>query len=151
MNIGEAADGSGVSAKMIRYYESIGLLPQAGRKESGYRDYAENDVHRLRFVKRARELGFSMERIKALLALWGDERRSNADVRRVASDHVAELEAQAQKLQEMIAVLQHLIDACRRGSRPHCPIITELGKRPSKRGGRAAAKGRSSGMSRKPH
>jgi Cu(I)-responsive transcriptional regulator len=133
MNIGDAAGGSGVSAKMIRYYESVGLLPKAARRESGYRDYAESDVHRLRFVKRARELGFSMDRIKALLALWEDRKRSNAKVRRIASDNVAELEDQAQRLQEMIAVLRHLIDACNRGDRPQCPIITELGKGPRSR------------------
>ena len=151
MNIGEAADGSGVTAKMIRYYESIGLLPKAGRRASGYREYEEEDVHRLRFVKRARELGFSMARIKALLALWGDARRSNADVRRVAAEHVAELQEQAFKLQDMIAVLRHLIEACSKGDRPHCPIILELRRGPASRARGRAAQGRPSGRSRKPH
>lgn len=151
MNIGEAAEGSGVTAKMIRYYESIGLLPKAGRRESGYREYGEEDVHRLRFVKRARELGFSMDRIKALLALWSDQKRSNASVRRLASEHVAELEVQSKKLVEMIAVLRHLIIACSRGDRPHCPIITELGKGPSSSGTGRATRVHSSRTSRRPH
>jgi MerR family copper efflux transcriptional regulator len=151
MNIGEAADGSGVTAKMIRYYESIGLLPKAGRRESGYRDYGEEDIHRLRFVKRARELGFSMDRIKALLALWNDQKRSNATVRRLASEHVDELQGQSKKLLEMIAVLRNLIEACSRGDRPHCPIMIELGKGPSSSKAGRAAHGRSSRASRRPH
>ena len=127
MNIGQAAKASGVSAKMIRYYESIGLLPQADRRESGNRDYGEADVHRLKFVRRARDLGFPIEAIRDLLGLWGDQARSDAEVRKVALGHVANLQAQAAKLQEMIATLQHLVQACARGDRPHCPIIEELG------------------------
>lgn len=126
MNIGQAAASSGVSAKMIRYYESSGLLPAAGRRESGYRDYSETDIHRLRFVRRARDLGFSTDRIKELLALWSNSRKSEAQVREVARGHVAELEAQARDLQEMIAVLKHLIAACAKGDRPHCPILADL-------------------------
>ncbi|HEY0439625.1 MAG TPA: Cu(I)-responsive transcriptional regulator [Xanthobacteraceae bacterium] len=126
MNIGQASKTSGVSAKMIRYYEAIGLLPEADRRESGYRDYCTADIHRLAFVRRARDLGFSMEQIRALLSLWSDTSRSDAEVRAVASAHVAELEAQAEKLQGMIGTLRHLIGSCRRGDRPHCPIITEL-------------------------
>jgi MerR family transcriptional regulator, copper efflux regulator len=127
MNIGNAAKASGVSAKMIRYYESTGLLPAADRRESGYRDYSPDDVNRLLFVRRARELGFSLERIQALLRLWSDRERSNADVRQVALDHVAELEAKAAELQEMIGTLRHLASACKKGDRPLCPIIGALG------------------------
>src|SRR3954470_14574821 len=94
MNIGQATKASGVSAKMIRYYEATGLLPPADRRASGYRDYSETDVHRLRFLRRARDLGFSIATIRELLSLWSDHRRSNADVRAVALSHVANLEAQ---------------------------------------------------------
>jgi Cu(I)-responsive transcriptional regulator len=127
MNIGQAAEASGVSAKMIRYYESIDLIPAAGRTESGYRDYSPDDIHRLRFVRRARELGFSLERIELLLRLWSDRGRSDADVRQVALDHVVELEAKAAELQEMIVILRHLANACKKGDRPLCPIIGALG------------------------
>jgi Cu(I)-responsive transcriptional regulator len=126
MNIGQAAEASGVSAKMIRYYEGIGLVPAPGRRESGYRDYAPDDLHRLKFVRRARELGFSVPRIRALLGLWSDQSRSNAEVRAVAEEHVAELEAQAARLEEMIATLRHLVAGCARDRRPDCPIIQEL-------------------------
>jgi Cu(I)-responsive transcriptional regulator len=127
MNIGEAARASGVSAKMIRYYESIGLLPAADRRDSGYRSYGEPEIHRLRFVRRARDLGFPIETIRDLLSLWSDRGRSNAEVRKVALGHVADLEAQAAKLQDMIATLNALVGACARGNRPHCPIIEDLG------------------------
>src|SRR4051812_5760904 len=127
MNIGQASAASGVSAKMIRYYESIGLLPPAGRRDSGYRVYDEPDLHRLRFIKRARDLGFPIETIRDLLALWGDRERSNAEVRKVALRHVADLEAQAAKLEAMIGTLKSLVGACARGNRPHCPIIEDLG------------------------
>jgi Cu(I)-responsive transcriptional regulator len=127
MNIGQAAKASGVSAKMIRYYEAISLLPPADRRESGYRDYGEADVHRLRFVRRARDLGFPVETIRELLGLWGAHDRSNAEVRRVAEGHIAGLKAQATQLQEMIGTLSHLVEACAQGDRPHCPIIVELG------------------------
>jgi MerR family copper efflux transcriptional regulator len=127
MNIGEAAAASGVSAKMIRYYESITLLPPAGRRESGYRDYGPEDVHRLTFVRRSRDLGFSIEQIRSLLALWTDTGRSNADVRAIARTHVREMEDQARKLQQMIGTLNHLIGSCETGARAGCPIIEELG------------------------
>lgn len=127
MNIGQAAAATGVSAKMIRYYESIALLPAAGRRDSGYRDYGQDDVHRLTFVRRARDLGFSMDQIRGLLALWSDDGRSNADVRAIARTHVREMEAQAQKLQAMIATLNQLIGSCETGARAGCPIIEELG------------------------
>jgi MerR family copper efflux transcriptional regulator len=127
MNIGEAARASGISAKMIRYYESIGLVPAADRRDSGYRDYGEEDVYRLRFVRRARELGFSMHDIGELLALWSDRDRSTEEVRVVTRRHVAELEAQAVKIQEMVGTLRGLVAQCAKGDRPHCPIIVELG------------------------
>lgn len=150
MNIGQASEGSGVSAKMIRYYESIGLLPAAGRRESGYRDYSESDIHRLRFVRRARDLGFSTDRIRELLALWSDSRKSDARVRAVAEGHVAELEAQARDLQEMIAVLRHLISACAKGDRPHCPILADLKTGP-RTGPRSRSSERMTKRPRKPH
>jgi MerR family gold-responsive transcriptional activator of gol and ges genes len=128
MNIGQASRASGVSAKMIRYYESVGLLPAADRRESGYRDYDEPDVHRLGFVRRARDLGFQMAEIRELLGLWADRGRSNADVRALAEKHIGDLERQAARLQEMVATLRHLVDTCAHGGdRPDCPIIHELG------------------------
>lgn len=126
LNIGEVAKDSGVSAKMIGYYESIGLVPAAGGRESGYRQYSGTDVHRLRFVRQARDLSHSIARIKELLALWSDTRRSDARVRVVAQGHVKELEQQALELQEVISVLKQLIGACAKGDRPQCPIIREL-------------------------
>ncbi len=135
MNIGAAAKASGVSAKMIRYYETTGLIPAADRRESGYRDYSQSDVHRLAFVRRSRELGFSVEFIRELLGLWSDDARSNAEVRALARKHVAGLEVQAEKIKGMIATLNGLIGACKRGDRPDCPIMTELA------GGTAAPEG----------
>ena len=142
MNIGKAAKASGVSAKMIRHYESIGLLPGADRSANGYRDYGTDDLHRLKFVRRARELGFSMERIRDLLSLWSDRDKGNAEVRAVANAHIAELETQALRLQEMIGTLRSLVRSCRGESRADCPIIADLGggvaagptpRRPSRR------------------
>ena len=127
MNIGKAAKASGVSAKMIRYYESIGLLPGADRSANGYRDYGTDDLHRLKFVRRARELGFSIERIRDLLSLWSDRDKGNAEVRAVANAHIAELETQALRLQEMIGTLRSLVRSCRGESRADCPIIADLG------------------------
>ncbi len=126
MNIGQASQASGVSAKMIRYYESIGLVPPADRSNSGYRHYGSNDVYRLTFVRRARELGFSIKSIGELMSLWVDRGRSRAEVRKVALRHVRELETQAARLQEMIATLRDLVNCCKRGDRPDCPIMTEL-------------------------
>jgi Cu(I)-responsive transcriptional regulator len=127
MNIGQASKEAGISAKMIRYYESIGLVPEADRRESGYRDYSASDIHRLRFLRRGRELGFSIERIRELMRLWSDRKRSNMEIRKVAFDHVAELEARVLQMQEMIDTLRGLAASCKRGDRPDCPIITELG------------------------
>jgi MerR family copper efflux transcriptional regulator len=126
MHIGAASEASGVSAKMIRYYEDIGLVPKAARRDSGYRDYGEADVHRLRFIHRARELGFSLERIRSLLRLWQDRKRSSREVRKLALDHVAELEAQIARMEELRDTLQHLVEACQGNDRPHCPILRDL-------------------------
>jgi MerR family transcriptional regulator, copper efflux regulator len=126
MNIGEAASASGVSAKMIRYYESIGLLPPARRSDSGYRLYDADDVHSLRFIRRARDLGFSVEQIGELLALWQDQSRASADVKRIALAHVDELEQKVRALRAMVRTLKHLADTCHGDDRPHCPILETL-------------------------
>jgi MerR family gold-responsive transcriptional activator of gol and ges genes len=127
MNIGEAAAASGVSAKMIRYYEAIGLVSPADRTESGYRIYDGEALERLRFVRRARDLGFPIADIAALLALRDDRDRRSADVKRLALDHVAELRRRIAALEGMAASLQHLADACSGDQRPECPIIGSLG------------------------
>ena len=126
MNIGDAARASGVSAKMIRYYEGIGLIPRAGRTEAGYRVYSEQDVHSLRFVRRARDLGFSVEQIAELLALWRDRDRASVDVKRLASEHVRVLEERVAQLLQMAETLRHLAEHCHGDERPECPIIDEL-------------------------
>ena len=126
MQIGQAAQASGVSAKMIRHYEAIGLIGAADRRDSNYRVYGVEDVHRLRFVRRARDLGFSIDRIRDLLRLWSDRQRSSANVKAVASAHLAELERKIAELQAMAETLQHLVDACEGDGRPHCPIISGL-------------------------
>jgi MerR family copper efflux transcriptional regulator len=131
MNIGEAAKASGVSAKMIRYYESIGLIPAPARTAAGYRVYSDSDIHTLRFVRRARDLGFSVERISRLLALWQDRSRASADVKRLALAHVEELERKARDLQEMAETLKHLANTCHGDSRPDCPIIASLAEQPT--------------------
>jgi Cu(I)-responsive transcriptional regulator len=126
MNIGEAATRSGITAKMIRYYEEIGLLPAPGRTPSGYRDYGDTDIHRLRFIRRARDFGFSMAQIGDLLALWSDRKRPSKDVKRIALAHVGELDARISHLTEMRDVLQHLAACCHGDSRPDCPILRDL-------------------------
>ncbi len=126
MNIGEVARASGVSAKMIRYYESIGLLPLAARSESGYRVYGPSDVHRLGFIRRARRLGFSVAQIGRLEALWRDTNRASAEVKRIALEHVAELEEKIAELEAMRRTLRHLADHCQGDQRPDCPIIDDL-------------------------
>jgi MerR family transcriptional regulator, copper efflux regulator len=133
VNIGQASKASGISAKMIRYYESIGLVPKTGRTEGGYRDYGDADIHRLLFIRRARDLGFSFERVRELLKLWSDQKRSSANVKAVALAHIDELEVRATQLRQMIKTLRHLAEVCEGDSRPHCPIIEELesGKSPS--------------------
>ncbi len=127
MNIGEAAVASGVSAKMIRHYESTGLIPAASRTPAGYRAYTETDVHRLRFVRRARDLGFSLPEIQQLLGLWGDRRRRSADVKRVAQDHIADLRRRIAQMEQMVAVLDELVACCAGDDRPDCPILADLG------------------------
>jgi Cu(I)-responsive transcriptional regulator len=126
MQIGEAARLTGVSAKMIRHYESIGLIPSADRRDSNYRDYGHHDVHRLGFIRRARNLGFSIDEIRDLLRLWGDQSRSSADVKALTLGHVAELDRKIALLTEMRDTLTHLANACDGNHRPHCPIIQSL-------------------------
>ncbi|AEE67057.1 merR family transcriptional regulator [Bordetella pertussis] len=126
MNIGDAAQASGISAKMIRYYESIGLIGPAARTESGYRVYGDAELHTLRFVRRARDLGFSVEQMNELLALWRDRSRASADVKRIALEHVATLERKADELRQMADTLKHLAHHCHGDTRPDCPIIEEL-------------------------
>jgi Cu(I)-responsive transcriptional regulator len=126
MQIGQAAAASGVTAKMIRHYESIGLIPSADRKASNYRDYSREDVHRLGFIRRARALGFSIEEIRDLLRLWSDTRRSSADVKALALAHIAELDAKIGLLKEMRTTLGALAEACDGNHRPDCPIIDGL-------------------------
>lgn len=126
MNIGEAAKASGVSAKMIRYYESVGLIPAAGRTTSGYRLYTMTDVQVLRFIRRARDLGFPVEKIEELLALWQDRSRQSADVKRIALEQIAGLETRIREMQAMMDTLRHLANACCGDHRPDCPILADL-------------------------
>jgi len=126
MQIGEASKRTGVSAKMIRHYESIGLIPSADRRDSNYRDYGHHDVHRLGFIRRARDLGFSIEEIRDLLRLWGDQARSSADVKALTLVHINELDRKISLLSEMRDTLAHLANACDGDHRPDCPIITSL-------------------------
>jgi MerR family copper efflux transcriptional regulator len=126
MTIGLAAKFSAVSAKMIRHYESIGLLPKAHRTEAGYRLYEESDVHTLRFIQRARSLGFPLETIRTLLALWRNRRRSSAQVKDLSTRHVAELERKIAEMQAMVRTLKHLAHNCHGDERPDCPILDDL-------------------------
>ncbi len=126
MNIGKAAEKTGVSAKMIRYYESIGLLAKAARRENAYRDFDERDLHDLRFIRRARTLGFTIEETRALLALWRDKARASADVKALALRHVADLEAKIAELHAMSRSLRHLAGHCHGDTRPDCPILDDL-------------------------
>ena len=124
--IGAAARASGVSAKMVRHYESLGLLGAVARTDAGYRQYTPADVHTLRFIKRARDLGFSMAEIAELVSLWHDRRRASADVKRIAQTHVAELEKRIQAMQDMRRTLQNLLHHCHGDERPDCPILDNL-------------------------
>ncbi|MBP2298895.1 Cu(I)-responsive transcriptional regulator [Azospirillum picis] len=126
MTIGEAARASGVNAKLIRYYESIGLIPEAGRTASGYRVYSPTDVNVLRFVKRARTLGFGIERIQKLVGLWQDRSRCSSEVKRIATQHIDELDAKIAELQAMRDTLHELAEACHGDERPECPILKDL-------------------------
>ncbi len=134
MNIGEASKSSGVSAKMIRYYERTGLIRAAGRSEAGYRTYDDRDVHALQFVHRARDLGFPLEAIRRLLALWQDRSRTSQEVKRIALDTVAELRRKMAELETMARSLEHLATHCRGDERPDCPIIDDLADRASRAG-----------------
>lgn len=127
MNIGQAANASGVSAKMIRHYESTGVLVSAKRSMSGYRIYNDSDVHVLRFIKRARSLGFPVTEIRKLLMLWRG-RRPSAEVKRLALEHVAELQKKILEMQEMANTLTHLAAHCHGDDRPDCPILEALEK-----------------------
>lgn len=126
MNIGEAARRSGVSAKMIRYYEGIGLLAPTARTEAGYRVYRPQDLNALRFVRQARDLGFSLDDIRRLLALWNDRQRSSADVKAIALEHVADLERRIAELAAMRDTLRHLAQSCHGDARAQCPILDGL-------------------------
>lgn len=128
MNIGQAATETGISAKMIRYYESIGLLEPASRTMAGYRQYGEKEIHTLRFIRRARDLGFSVRQMQELLALWRDRDRASADVKRIAMGHIDALERKATELRQMADTLRHLARHCKGDKRPDCPIIEELGQ-----------------------
>ena len=127
-NIGHAAQRAKVSAKMVRHYESLGLLPEVARTESGYRQYTEKQVHTLRFIKRARDLGFSMSEISELLKLWQNKRRSSENVKRIAAQHVADLDKRIAELAAMKRTLQTLVDCCHGDQRPDCPILDQLGQ-----------------------
>lgn len=126
LTIGQAAKSSAVSAKMIRHYESIGLLHKAQRTDAGYRLYDESDVHTLRFIQRARSLGFPLETIRTLLALWRNRRRSSAQVKELSLRHVADLERKIAEMQAMVRSLKHLAHHCHGDERPECPILDDL-------------------------
>lgn len=126
MNIGQAAKASGISEKMIRYYESIGLIPPVHRTEARYRTFSEKDIHALRFIARARSLGFSVEQMSNLLALWQDRHRASSDVKAVALAHIEELDGKIKKLQAMRETLEHLVKHCHGDARPDCPILGDL-------------------------
>ncbi|MEM5435838.1 Cu(I)-responsive transcriptional regulator [Paraburkholderia diazotrophica] len=134
MNIGEVASASGVSTKMIRHYEGLGLLPQASRSISGYRQYGDKDVSRLRFIRHCRDLGFSLERIGELLDLWQNRERSSRQVKTLAQAHIAELDEKMRELHEMKAALEQLLHCCHGDDRPDCPIIDSLASGAAVRG-----------------
>jgi Cu(I)-responsive transcriptional regulator len=128
MNIGEAAQASGVSAKMVRHYEEIGLIPRAKRTLAGYRMYSPGDVHTLRFIRQARNLGFSIGQIGKLLALWQDRRRPSRKVKELAHAHIQELEERIREMQDMKRTLETLVKHCHGDDRPDCPILEGLEK-----------------------
>jgi Cu(I)-responsive transcriptional regulator len=154
MNIGQAAQASGVSAKMIRHYEHVGLFPEPNRTQAGYRQYTGKEVHTLRFIRHARDLGFSIEQIGELLGLWLNRRRSSRQVKALAEAHIKELEQKAQDLLAMKATLEHLVHCCRGDDRPECPILETLAQdslfatRASEGDGRRAMEGLRQGKAR---
>jgi Cu(I)-responsive transcriptional regulator len=125
-NIGEAARRSGVSARMVRHYEGLGLLADVARTDSGYRQYTATDIHSLQFIKRSRDLGFSMEEIAELVGLWQNRRRTSASVKRIAQRHLSELEERIASMQAMQRTLSHLVHCCHGDGRPDCPILDDL-------------------------
>jgi MerR family copper efflux transcriptional regulator len=126
MNIGEVAKLADVNSKMVRRYEDLGIIPKAGRSLSGYRQYSDKDVHILKFVKRARELGFSMKDIKQLISLWRNKTRSSSQVKNIAIKHRTELEKKLREIQAMVNTLTQLVENCHGDERPECPILDEL-------------------------
>ena len=126
MNIGQAAKATGISAKMIRYYEDNGLIGPVSRTGSGYRVYGPRDIHTRGFIKRSRDMGFSVERIAGLLQLWRDRSRHSADVKRLALEHVEVLQQRIAELQEMVATVRTLADCCAGDERPDCPILSDI-------------------------
>jgi MerR family copper efflux transcriptional regulator len=128
MNIGEAAQSTGISAKMIRHYESVGLVAAPNRTDAGYRQYTAADVHTLRFIRHARDLGFSIAEISELVSLWHDRSRPSRQVKALASAHIQALDDKARELLAMKATLEHLVDCCRGDDRPECPILASLAK-----------------------
>ncbi len=128
MNIGEAAKISGVNPKLIRHYESIGVIPKANRSNAGYRTYSEAEVNILAFVKKSRGLGFSMKEIKKLVSLWRNKTRASAEVKNLALKHIDEVEQKIQELQGMVKTLKHLARCCKGDERPDCPILDDLAR-----------------------
>ena len=126
VSIGEAARLSGISPRMVRHYEGLGLLSKVARTESGYRQYSAADVHTLRFIKRSRDMGFSMEQVAELVGLWHNRRRTSASVKRVAQAHLQELEQRIGAMQAMQRTLAHLVHCCHGDQRPDCPILDDL-------------------------
>ncbi|MCJ8150940.1 Cu(I)-responsive transcriptional regulator (plasmid) [Shinella sp. H4-D48] len=126
MNIGEAAEATGVTAKMIRHYEQIGLIKAAGRTGAGYRVYGPNDLSTLSFIRRSRDLGFSIAQIRDLLALWQDRARASSEVKRIANEHIEEMREKMRLLQDMVGTLEHLSANCHGDARPDCPILQQL-------------------------
>lgn len=126
MQIGDAASATGVSAKMIRHYESVGLFPQAARTDSGYRQYSDKEISTLRFIRQSRDLGFSIEQIRELLGLWQNRKRPSRQVKALAQAHIEELDEKLNEIQTMKATLEHLVHCCHGDDRPDCPIIETL-------------------------
>lgn len=128
VNIGEAARLSGISPRMVRHYEGLGLLGEVLRTDSGYRQYSQADVHTLRFIKRAREMGFSMAQVGELVDLWHNRRRTSASVKRIAQSHLDELAQRIAAMQGMQRTLAHLVHCCQGDQRPDCPILDDLAR-----------------------